>query len=80
MDQDRRFWQLPDPGTLKGKRDRAILAVLLGCDLRRRELIELTVEHFHRRDDHWVIVNLIGKAGHVRTVPLPAWVKETIDD
>jgi integrase len=80
VDQARRFWQLPDPGTLKGKRDRAILAVLLGCGLRRRELIELTVEHFHRRDDHWVIVDLIGKAGHVRTVPVPAWVKETIDD
>src|SRR5437763_866884 len=33
----RRLWQTPDPDTLKGKRDRAILAVLLGCGLRRRE-------------------------------------------
>src|ERR1700734_2645846 len=32
----RQLWQLPDPVTLKGKRDRAILAVLLGCGLRRR--------------------------------------------
>jgi integrase len=31
----RRQWQAPDPNTLKGKRDRAILAVLLGCGLRR---------------------------------------------
>src|SRR3979411_533059 len=29
-EEARRFWQTPDPNTLKGKRDRAILAVLLG--------------------------------------------------
>jgi site-specific recombinase XerD len=33
-----------------------------------------------RREDHWAIVDLIGKAGHVRTVPMPDWVKHTIDD
>jgi site-specific recombinase XerD len=79
-EQARLLWQSPDPETLKGKRDRAILAVLLGCGLRRRELTELTIEHFQRREDHWAIVDLIGKGGHVRTVPVPAWVKETIDD
>jgi site-specific recombinase XerD len=79
-EQARVLWQSPVRETLKGKRDRAILAVLLGCGLRRRELTELTVQHFQRREDHWAIVDLIGKAGHVRTVPVPAWVKETIDD
>lgn len=71
---------MPDPMTLKGKRDRAILAILLGCGLRRRELIELTTQHFQMREDHWAIVDLIGKGGHVRTVPVPSWVKKTIDD
>jgi site-specific recombinase XerD len=56
-----RLWQLPDPFTLKGKRDRAILAVLLGCGLRRRELTELSLTHVQRREDHWAIVDLIGK-------------------
>jgi site-specific recombinase XerD len=79
-EQARMLWQLPDPETMKGKRDRAILAVLLGCGLRRRELTELTIQHFQRREDHWAIVDLIDKGGHVRTVPVPAWVKETIDD
>jgi site-specific recombinase XerD len=37
-EEARRLWQSPAPNTLKGKRDRAILAVLLGCGLRRREL------------------------------------------
>jgi site-specific recombinase XerD len=80
VEQARTLWQLPNPGSLKGKRDRAILAVLLGCGLRRRELTELTVEHFQRREDHCAILDLVGKAGHVRTVPVPAWVKETIDE
>ena len=79
-EEARTLWQLPDPATLKGKRDRAILALLLGCGLRRRELTELTVDHFQRREDHWAIVDLIGKGGHVRTIPVPSWVKWTVDD
>jgi len=66
--------------SLKGKRDRAIWAVLLGCGLRRGEFIELTSDHLQRREDHWAIVDLIGKAGHVRKVPDPDWVKQAIDD
>ena len=69
----------PDPETLKGKRDRAILAVLLGCGLRRRELADLSFRHLQRREEHWAIVDLVGKGGHIRTVPVPEWVKETVD-
>jgi site-specific recombinase XerD len=79
-DEARTLWQLPDAYMLKGKRDRAILAVLLGCGLRRGELINLTFDHLQRREDHWALVDLIGKAGHVRTVPMPDWVKRAIDD
>jgi len=65
------LWQLPDPPTLKGKRDRAILALLLGCGLRRRELTELTVDHFQRREDYWAIVDLIGKSVTFELYPCP---------
>jgi len=34
-EEARTLWQLPDPATLRGKRDRAILALLLACGLRR---------------------------------------------
>jgi site-specific recombinase XerD len=73
------LWQLPDGRTLAGKRNRAILAILLGCGLRRRELAALTLEKLQRREDRWAIVDLIGKGRHTRTVPVPSWVKETID-
>jgi integrase len=78
-EEARALWQIPNAYSLRGKRDRAILAVLLGCRLRRGELINLAFDHIQRREDHWAIVDLIGKAGHVRTVPMPEWVKRTID-
>jgi site-specific recombinase XerD len=71
--------QVPNGQTLTGKRNRAILAVLLGWGLRRRELAELTLESLQRREERWAIVDLIGKGRHIRTVPVPSWVKETLD-
>jgi integrase len=80
QDEARALWQLPDARNLRGARDRAMLAVLLGCRLRRRELTEMELIHIQRREDHWAIVDLIGKGGHVRSVPMPDWVKEQIDE
>jgi site-specific recombinase XerD len=76
----RRLWQSADPDTLKGKRDRAILATLLGCGLRCRELADLDFKHLQQREEHWAIVDLVGKGGHIRTVPVPEWVKTTLDE
>jgi len=76
----RDLWLSPDAGTLKGKRDRAIIAVLLGCGFRGRELADLSFEHLQRREDRWAIVDLVGKGGHVRTVPVPGWVKQFLDE
>src|ERR1700680_2602139 len=68
----------PDVNTTKGLRDRAILAVLLGCGLRRSEVAALTFGHVQQRDGRWCIVDLVGKHGRVRTIPTPAWVKLAI--
>jgi site-specific recombinase XerD len=78
-EEARRLWQAPDPDTLKGKRDRAMLSVLLGCGLRRRELADLDFRHLQQREEHWAIVDLVGKGGHIRTVPVPEWVKGMLD-
>jgi integrase len=69
----------PDITTAKGLRDRAILAVLLGCGLRRSEVASLTMGHVQQRDGRWCIVDLVGKHGRVRTIPIPTWVKVAID-
>jgi site-specific recombinase XerD len=69
----------PDVTTLRGLRDRAILAVLLGCGLRRSEVAALKFMHLQQRDGRWCIVDLVGKHGRVRTAPMPTWVKVAID-
>ena len=69
----------PDVHTKKGLRDRAMFATLLGCGLRRSELANLTMKHVQQRDNRWCIVDLVGKHGRVRTVPMPAWTKNAID-
>src|SRR5712671_1393790 len=69
----------PDTTTTKGLRDRAIIAVLLGCGLRRSEVAALTFAHVQQRDGRWCIVDLVGKHGRVRTAPMPNWAKVAID-
>jgi site-specific recombinase XerD len=70
----------PDMKTLRGRRDRALLSVLIGCGLRRAEAAELTFNHIQQRDGRWVLVDLIGKRDKVRSVPMPNWAKVAIDE
>jgi site-specific recombinase XerD len=70
----------PDKRTIKGRRDRALLAVLIGCGLRRSEAASLTFEHVQQRDGRWVLVDLIGKRDKIRSVPMPNWAKAAIDE
>ena len=69
----------PPGNTLKGVRDRAIIAVAVGCGLRRSEIASLTIDHLQLRDQRWVIADLIGKSERIRTVPIPTWVKDRLD-
>jgi site-specific recombinase XerC len=78
-EQAERLISTPNSTTPKSVRDRALLAVLIGCGLRCREAAALSVEHIQLRDARWVIVDLIGKGRRVRTVPMPSWAKHAID-
>jgi site-specific recombinase XerC len=60
-------------------RNYAMLAVLTGCGLRRFEAAALKIEDLQLREGHSVIADLNGKGGHIRTVPMPDWVKMAID-
>ena len=73
--QAQQLLNAPDISTLKGLRDRAILALLLGCGLRRAEAANLTFGHIQQRDGRWVLVDLLGKRNKLRSVPMPAWTK-----
>src|SRR5260370_31291985 len=69
----------PDRSTLKGKRDYVILALLVGCALRRNELAELEVATIQQREGRWVLADLEGKGRRIRTGAIPIWVKQGIN-
>ena len=70
-EQTRSLLRAPNVDSLKGRRDRAILALLLGCGLRRGEVTKLRLDHLQQWEERWAIVDLVGKAAHIRTVPVP---------
>jgi site-specific recombinase XerD len=80
VDQSRTLLRESSSDSLRGKRDRAILALLVGCGLRRAELTGLETEDFQVREERWVIADLIGKGKHIRTVPVPARTKRAVDE
>jgi site-specific recombinase XerC len=69
----------PNCGTLKGARDQAILAVAIGCGLRRSEIAALSIEHLQIVEDRWIIADLVGKHRRIRSIPIPAWTKSRLD-
>jgi integrase len=78
-DQAKELLTVPDRSKIKGERDYAILALLLGCALRRQELASLDIDDIQLREGRWVVADLRGKGGRVRTVAIPLWVKKAID-
>jgi integrase len=65
--------------SMRAKRDYAMLALLFGCGFRRSELVGLEFNEIQMRQGHWAVVDLIGKGGHIPTVPIPKWAKAAVD-
>ena len=78
-EQGRRLLAITTASSPRELRDQAMVAMLIGCGLRRAELLALQLESLQQREEHWVIADLVGKGGHVRTVPVPMWVKHHVD-
>ena len=57
-EQQIKTWTAPAGNTLLDKRDRALLAILLACGLRRHEAVILALDHLQQREEHWAIVDL----------------------
>lgn len=68
--QARQLLDAPPADTLKGKRDRAILSVLLYHGLRREELTNLKVKDFAQADRGGPRMRVWGKGGKVRYLPI----------
>src|SRR6185503_18396505 len=64
----------------RGSRDAAILAVMLGCGLRRAEVAALTWQHWQDRAGRRCIVDIVGKGQRIRTVPCPPWAASYIEE
>jgi integrase len=78
-EEARKFLDAENGDTLRSRRNRALLSLLIGCGLRRAEVTTLRLEDLQLREGYWVIADLRGKGGHIRTIPVPEWVKEAID-
>ena len=81
-DQVREILAVPDRTTVMGKRNYCILALVVGCSLRRRELADISVEQIQFQNGRWILANLCGirVGSNTRSVPVPLWVKEAVDD
>jgi integrase len=55
--------------TLRSRRNRALLSLLIGCGLRRAEVTTLRLEDLQLRKGHWVIADLRGKGGQSERSP-----------
>ena len=79
-EETQRLLATVDRTELIGKRNFAILSVLCHCALRRDELAKLHTRLIQQREGRWVIADLVGKRGRVRTVPLVSGAKDAIDE
>ncbi|MBP6512235.1 MAG: tyrosine-type recombinase/integrase [Bacteroidia bacterium] len=68
--QARELLDSPNDNSLKGKRDRAILATLLYHALRREELCRLKVKDFKQERRGVPHIKITGKGGKMRYIPL----------
>lgn len=86
--QSKALLQAPDRTTIAGKRDACVLALLLGCGLRRAEVCSVEIAQFRTvevevngtKTEKLLLTNLVGKGGRVRTVAVPDWARIAIEE
>lgn len=60
-------------------RDKALIACMVGCGLRRAEVCALDWEQWQTRGGRWLWADIRGKGGRVRSIPAPEWVAEIVN-
>src|ERR1700681_1895048 len=66
--QGKALLSIPADGSVRGKRDFAMLALLLGCGLGRSDLVHLPREHVKHGEKHGPSIAWVAKGGQGRTV------------
>ena len=61
----------PDTSTIMGQRDFTVIALMVGCGMRRAEVIGLTLGHIQELQGHLCVVDFIGKGRKQATVVIP---------
>lgn len=79
LEQVQTLLDTPDKATLMGKRDRALMGVMLGAGLRRTEASLLEFKHLTQIAGHWRIVDVPAKHGKYVNAKLASWAKQLID-
>lgn len=77
LEQAKALLALPDT-SMSGLRDRAVLALLVGCGLRRDELSRLEYDQVQQRDGRTYLIDILGKGNRTRTIGVPEWVEGAI--
>lgn len=78
-DEVKALLRVPDRRTLKGRRDYALLLLMLSSGLRKAEVCSLSVENLSTYRNQ-AVVDVIGKGGKQRRVALTGEVMEAILD
>jgi len=60
-------------------RERALIAIMAGCGLRRAEVAGLRWSQYQMWHGRRVWVDILGKGGKYRSVPVPEWASDIID-
>ncbi len=71
---------LPNRNSMRGARDAALIGILAGCGLRCNEVAGVTWDQYRRIDGRMVLVDITGKGGRIRSVPVPDWAAQEIDN
>lgn len=74
LEQGKALLAAPDISTEIGRRDKAILALLIGTGLRRSECVNLVWGQLSQNDNVYVIRDLVGKHGRTRSVAVGSWI------
>ena len=69
VEQGKKLLAVHSGKQLRDLRNYAVLAMLLGCGLRRAEFVAVRIEDFKLREEHWVLADLVGKGAPYADYP-----------